>query len=272
MKKVKIYGAGSIGNHLAQACRRIGWEVVVVDSDRAALKRMKNDIYPTRYGSWDETIQLFSPEEAPEGGFDIIFLGTPPDVRIELAREILKEEPKILQLEKPVCTPELKGVEEFLSELKKYPKLKVVTGYDHVVSKITEITEEILKSGKLGQIQSLDVEFRETWKGIFAAHPWLRGPKDSYLGFWQRGGGASGEHSHATNLWQHFSRLLGLGRVNEVSAPLQMVKTDEVDYAQSFFATLTTEKGFVGRVVQDVIAEPVKKWMRIQGKEGLSAR
>ncbi len=30
-----------------------------------------------------------------------------------------------------------------------------------------------------------------------AAHPWLAGPQDSYLGFWRRGGGASGEHSHA---------------------------------------------------------------------------
>lgn len=266
--KVKIYGAGSIGNHLAQASRCLGWEVVVVDHDPAALRRMKNDIYPSRYGSWDETIQLFTPQEAPKGSFDVIFLGTPPDVRIDLAREILAEEPKILQLEKPICPPDLKGVDEFLSELKKHPQVKVITGYDHVLSKITKIAEDILKSGKLGQIQSLDVEFRETWKGIFSAHPWLKGPQDSYLGFWRRGGGASGEHSHATNLWQHFAHLLGLGRVIEVSASLRTVKTDEVDYDQSFFATLTTEKGFIGRVVQDVIGDPVKKWARIQGEKG----
>jgi predicted dehydrogenase len=266
-KKIKIYGAGSIGNHLAQASRRMGWEVVVVDPDRLALERMKNDIYPSRYGLWDETIQLFTPQEAPKGGFDIIFLGTPPDIRMELAREVLLEEPRILQLEKPVCPSDLKGVEEFLFELKKHPNTKVVTGYDHILSKITEITEDILKSGKLGEIQSLDVEFRETWKGIFTAHSWLRGPQDTYLGFWRRGGGASGEHSHATNLWQHFAHILRLGRVIEVSASLKIVKTANLDYDQSFFATLGTEKGFIGRVAQDVISDPVKKWARIQGKE-----
>lgn len=267
-KRVKIFGAGSIGNHLAQAARRIGWEVVVVDPDKQALDRMKNDIYPRRYRFWDENIQLFTPDKQPRGDFDVIFLGTPPDVRMKLAREVLAEAPRLIQLEKPVCPPDLKGVEDFLMELQNHPGTKVVTGYDHVVAEITEIAEDIIRSGKLGIAQSLDVEFREHWGGIFAVHPWLSGPEDTYLGFWQRGGGASGEHSHATNLWQHFAHVLGLGRVIEVTASLQIVKTDQVEYDQSFFATLSTEKGFVGRVVQDVIRDPAKKWARIQGKKG----
>ena len=53
MKKVKIYGAGSIGNHLSRAFRTIGYEVFVCDTDKAALERMKNEIYPSRYGAWD---------------------------------------------------------------------------------------------------------------------------------------------------------------------------------------------------------------------------
>ena len=56
--KVKIIGAGSIGNHLAQASRRLGWEVTVVDNDQKALERMKNEIYPARYGGWDEKFSL----------------------------------------------------------------------------------------------------------------------------------------------------------------------------------------------------------------------
>ena len=51
--KVKIIGAGSIGNHLAQACRRVGWDVAVVDRDPEALQRMKHILYPSRYGRWD---------------------------------------------------------------------------------------------------------------------------------------------------------------------------------------------------------------------------
>ena len=266
--KVKIYGAGSIGNHLAQASRRIGWEVTVVDPNKSALERMKNEIYPTRYGAWDETIELFELGKEPKGSFDVIFLGTPPDVRMEMAYQVLTEKARVLQLEKPICTPDFKGVDKFLNELKNYPVTKVVTGYDHVISKITQKAEEIIRSGRLGKPQSLDVEFREHWGGIFSAHPWLKGPEDTYLGFWKRGGGASGEHSHATNLWQYFAHLLGLGKVKKVSASLQMVKTDKVEYDQSCFVTLETEKGFIGRVAQDVIQKPVKKRARIQFEKG----
>ena len=37
--KVKIYGAGSIGNHLANASRSLGWEVDICDIDEKALKK-----------------------------------------------------------------------------------------------------------------------------------------------------------------------------------------------------------------------------------------
>ena len=185
--RIKIFGAGSIGNHLAQASRRMGWDVVMVDPDESALDRTKNEIYPGRYGSWDEGIQLFTPDAAPKGEFDIIFLGTPPHIRMQLAKEVLSEEPRIIQMEKPLCTPDLSKVDDFLAELKKH-NTQVVTGYDHVVSEATEVAENIFRSGKLGDLQALDVEFRETWKGIFKAHAWLSGPQDTYLGFWKRGG------------------------------------------------------------------------------------
>ncbi len=267
MTKVKIYGAGSIGNHLAQASRRAGWEVVMVDPDPSALERTKNEIYPKRYGAWDEAIKLFKLGQEPMGGFDVIFLGTPPQVRMKTARAALVEQPKVLQLEKPICPPSMDEVAEFESELAKSSTIAIV-GYDHAISRVVKKAEEIIASKILGKPLSLDVEFRETWKGIFAAHPWLSGPQDSYLGFWKKGGGASGEHSHATNLWQHFARVLGLGAVSEVSAAMQMITTADLDYDSACFLNLTTDKGFVGRVVQDVITEPVKKQIRIQGENG----
>ena len=45
LRKVKVYGAGSIGNHLAQASRRMGWSVDICDIDNDALDRTKNEIY-----------------------------------------------------------------------------------------------------------------------------------------------------------------------------------------------------------------------------------
>ena len=265
--KVKIYGAGSIGNHLAQASRRLGWDVVVVDRDGEALRRMKEEIYPQRYGEWDQKIELFEAGSEPKGGFDVICLGTPPDVRMSLALEVLAEKPKILQLEKPISGPDLLGVDKLDAAIKD-SKTAVVVGYDHVVSLAMKKVEDLIRSGNFGEPLALDVEFRETWKGIFAAHPWLSGPHETYLGFWESGGGASGEHSHATNMWQHLAQVLGLGKVKEVSASMQMVKDGRVDYDRACFLNLITITGFVGRSVHDVITEPVKKQARIQFDSG----
>ena len=80
-----------------------------------------------------------------------------------------------------------------------------------MVGEASEKVEELIAAGGIGKIETLDVEFREFWGGIFAAHPWLDGPQDTYLGFWKRGGGASGEHSHAINLWQHIAHVAGAG-------------------------------------------------------------
>lgn len=267
MPKAKIYGAGSIGNHLAQACRRMGWDVAIVDPDKEALRRTKEEIYPSRYGSWDQSIALYELSKEPKGGFDVIFLGTPPHVRMDLACRVLDEHPKIIQLEKPLCAPDMSGVEAFSQKLFASDSLSVV-GYDHAVSKAVKNAEAILRSGKIGAVRALDVEFRENWKGIFSAHPWLSGPKDTYLGFWKRGGGAACEHSHALNLWQHFCRILGFGPVQEVSALMDMVYDFEAEYDCQAFFHLTAENGFVGRVTQDVITDPVKKQLHIQGENG----
>ena len=44
MYSVKIYGAGSIGNHLSHACRNKNWDVTVCDIDQSALERMKKNM------------------------------------------------------------------------------------------------------------------------------------------------------------------------------------------------------------------------------------
>jgi predicted dehydrogenase len=265
MYKVKILGAGSIGNHLAHASRRLGWQVALCDVDGAALERTRTEIYPGRYGSWDEAIELYRGTEAPRGTFDLIAVGTPPDSHIPLAMEALQERPRALLVEKPLCPPSLERAEELrvaAAEL----GIPVFVGYDHVVGEAAQIALEAARD--LGAPETLDVEFREHWGGIFAAHPWLAGPRDSYLGFWRRGGGASGEHSHAIHLWQHLARELGVGRVVQVTASLDYVRTGGVDYDRLCLLNLHTEAGLWGRVVQDVVTSPARKWARVQGARG----
>ena len=263
--RIKIIGAGSIGNHMAHAARRMAWAVTLCDRDPAALERTRTEIYPSRYGAWDEAIETCGPGSDPKGGFDLIVIGTPPDSHIEAALGALEERPRAILVEKPFCAPDLEGAQS-LYERTIEADVAAFTGYDHVVARSTQEVAEIVERD-LGDILLLDVAFREHWAGIFKAHPWLDGPADTYLGFWERGGGASGEHSHALNLWQHFAHVAGAGRVVEVSASLDYVRAKGLDYDRACFLNLRTEKGLLGRVVQDVITTPPLKWARIQGSK-----
>ena len=120
----------------------------------------------------------------------------------------------------------------------------------------------------LGTPLTLIAEFREYWGGIFDAHPWLSGPSDSYLGFWRRGGGASGEHSHAINIWQFFAHAIRAGRITEVNALLDYADQDATSYDRLCQLHVRTEGGLAGIIVQDVITEPSRKWARLQGDKG----
>jgi predicted dehydrogenase len=265
--RVKIHGAGSIGNHLANASRRLGWSVDICDVDAAALGRTRDQIYPARYGKWDPAIGLHESAKAPKGAYDLICVGTPPDHHLALAMAALDERPRALQVEKPLCMPDLAGLAALVDKAREQGTA-VFVGYDHVVGLAAELAADRLKRGEIGRAQTIDVEFREHWGGIFAAHPWLAGPHDSYLGFWRRGGGAAGEHSHAINFWQFLAHLTGAGRVVEVQATLDYVSDGKVDYDRLALMNLRTESGLAGRVVQDVVTVPHRKWARVQGERG----
>src|SRR4051794_23151905 len=106
---VKIIGAGSIGNHMANASRELGWDVTVVDISREALARMRDDIYPKRYGAWDPAIRLEDSGDETQGQVDLVIIGTPPDHHLSLAMKALAGRPKGILIEKPVCPPSLDG-------------------------------------------------------------------------------------------------------------------------------------------------------------------
>jgi predicted dehydrogenase len=267
IRRIKILGAGSIGNHLANAAIGMGWETHICDVDANALVRMRQDIYPTRYGSWDDRIQQHLVREAPKGGFDLICVGTPPDTHLEIAIDALTERPKALQIEKPLCTPSLDRCDALVAAVAE-SGARCFVGYDHAVGKSMRFAIDVIKSGDLGEIITCDVQFREHWSGIFKAHPWLSGPSDSYLGYWRRGGGASGEHSHALHLWQYIVTCAGAGRLAEMSATLGYRQSGKADYDELCLMQLRTETGFVGRVVQDVVSSPPSKTAWVQGAKG----
>jgi predicted dehydrogenase len=142
-------------------------------------------------------------------------------------------------------------------------------GYNHSLTANTQAAEQwIAQNPGLGRAKTLSSRFREHWGGIFAAHPWLDGPSDTYLGFSARGGGASGEHSHAIHIWQQFAHVLGQGRISEVSAMMDWVNDGSIRYDSIAQILVRTEKGLIGDIFQDVVTEPARKQLRIQWEGG----
>lgn len=267
-KKIRIVGAGSIGNHIAHAARQRDWQVVLTDIDADALRRAQMDIFPSRYGAWDDAISLKLADDAADEAADVVYIGTPPDSHIPLANEVLDmAPPRALIIEKPLAGPDLKECQDLATRCDAMGVFGAI-GYNHCLGANTKQVEKLIQDGVLGQLQTISSRTREHWQGIFDAHPWLDGPQASYLGFAARGGGATGEHSHALNIWQHFAHVAGQGRVNEVSAKLDWVRTDGLEYDRAAFVTLTTEKGLTGDVIQDVVTRPTEKSARLQGDAG----
>lgn len=266
-RRIKIHGAGSIGNHLAHAARSLGWGVVVCDIDPAALDRMRAELYPGRYGKWDDQIELALSAAAPRGGFDVIHIGTPPESHVPLALDALDEHPGAVLIEKPLSPPSMEGVDELIRKAGVHSAL-VFVGYDHVVGHGVQKLTELIQAGAIGTIQAIDVEFREHWSGILKAHPWLSGPADTYLGFTARGGGASGEHSHALNLWQYLAGVAGAGDIASVDARLSWLREGGLNCDRVCMLAIETETGLLGRVVQDVITQPPRKTAIVYGTEG----
>ena len=264
---VKIIGAGSIGNHLAHACRRMNWNVSIFDIDPQALDRTQNLIYPSRYGSWDNCIKLLTTDVTRVEEYDLIIVGTPPDTHIPLALENIKYKPKALLIEKPLCAPDLKNLKK-LYDVSNKSSTKIFIGYDHLLGNSFLNLVTLLRNKTIGNIQTIDVNFREHWGGIFKAHSWLSGPEESYLGYIKKGGGALCEHSHALSMWINLVDQLDLGDIIEVTANQRIYKKSQLNYDEISFLTLKTSKGFIGRVVQDVITQPVKKNALVVGDNG----
>src|SRR4249920_1064903 len=154
MYRVKIIGAGSIGNHLAHAARSKGWAVTLTDMDQTALQRTRDNIYPSRYGKWDEEIVLKDSAAAMAEPAHIVFIGTPPDTHIKLANVVLDStRPRALMIEKPLCGPDLQGCQP-LWERARRDGVFIGVGYNHVLGRNTVLAEQALAQG-VGTISTI---------------------------------------------------------------------------------------------------------------------
>lgn len=266
--KVRIIGAGSIGNHLAHSFVNNDFEVEVADIDNLALERMMNEIYPSRYGSWDKRIKVIDTSDNSDYKTNVLVIGTPPDTHLKVVlKQISLCSPNIILIEKPISHPDMTLFESIEQEALKR-NIRILVGYNHRLTKNTLIATRIIKDKILGEILSITGQTRESWNGILSAHPWLKGPQDTYLSSYLRGGGALYEHSHALNLLQYFMEVGGLSHITSVQATLDIVKTDHLNYDRFSFLSLINNENKVFHIIQDVVSNPPIKEIRVNGELG----
>jgi predicted dehydrogenase len=196
---ILIFGAGSIGNHMAFAALKNNFKVYVTDVRESALMRMKKEIFPKRYGKWSKKIILVNYDKVFNlaTNFDIIVIGTPPLSHLSIFKECTKKfNFKKLLIEKPLTSYNDKKIKKFKEVSSK--KL-IFCGYNHSISnafiKLSEIIEKEFKS-----FDKIECNWCEGWQGILKAHFWLKNEFKSYLGDYKQGGGALQEHSHGIHL------------------------------------------------------------------------
>jgi hypothetical protein len=197
---ILIFGAGSIGNHMAYASRQLNLNVDVTDISFKALKRMKDQIFFQRYGKWDPKINLVSIKEIYKQNkqYNLIIIGTPPNTHFQIFKKVSKKmKYKNILIEKPIINFNSKNYKKFNDS-----KSRVFCGYNHSLSSAFQYYYKILKKLKKNKkkINRIHVEWKEGWAGILKAHPWLKNEFQSYLGNLKEGGGALQEHSHGLHL------------------------------------------------------------------------
>ena len=196
-KNILIFGAGSIGNHMAFASRKLKLNVDITDTSESALNRMKSQIFIKRYGAWDPNINLIPLNNVfkIKKLYDLIIVGTPPNTHFQIYKKVSKKLIfKNILIEKPLTNYLSKNYKNFNDD-----KNRIFCGYNHSLSLAFEYYLKILKKNK-NDINKIHIEWKEGWKGILNAHPWLKNEFDSYLGNIKEGGGALQEHSHGLHL------------------------------------------------------------------------
>ncbi len=258
MKKILIFGSGSIGNHMAYASRRLKYDVHITDTNPLALKRMKSKIYPRRYKKWDKNIKILNYKDVfnSSSKFDLVIIGTPPKTHISLYRKCLKGiKYKKLLIEKPLTNY---TNNQFFNFAKTVNKNNIFCGYNHSVSKsFLFFYKELIKIKNLNQI---NVDWRENWDGILNAHFWLKNEFGSYLGNLNDGGGALQEHSHGLHL---LILILKTKNINLKNIKFQTNKIYNKNLYDLYFSLTGIKKGIFFNYQTDLVSKPSTKKIEV---------
>lgn len=266
MKKILIFGAGSIGNHMTNAALKIKCKVHITDIKFSALERMKKFIFPSRYGRWNNSIEIIDYKEVffNKNNFDLVIIGTPPNTHVKLFREIQsKIKFKKILIEKPISHYLDKNVNKILLSHNKKNK-NIYCGYNHSVNNSFKYFYDKANLN-IKKINFIDVEWKENFKGILGAHPWLKNQFDSYLGSTYEGGGSLQEHSHGLHLLNVILKLKKI-KLNNLKFHSNLIfKKDKKKKYDCYCNIVGMSKNLFIRYETDLLTWPAQKKVKISG-------
>ncbi len=264
MKKILIFGCGSIGNHMSYAARKLKFNVFITDIDCKALIRMKNIIFPKRYKKWDNKINIISYEKVfnLNEKFDLIIIGTPPSSHLELLNICkLKLKFKNILIEKPLTV--YKKFKE-TKKIKSENDYNIFCGYNHSISNSFIYFFDKLK--KIENVEYIQVNWKEGWRGILGAHFWMKNELSSYLSSSKDGGGSLQEHSHGLHLLLLLLKKYNISLDKEkLMTNISYIKKSKKTYDK--LVNLQGEKnGLIYKYETDLITEPADKSILIKSR------
>lgn len=260
----KIIGCGSAGNHIAYGLKQYAKQIVMSDTNYKNLLRSKNQIYIKRYKIWNKNIELIIENNDKNKKYDALIISTPPKTHLKLLKKNINKSDVFL-IEKPLCEPNLRTINEFEKLIKRYKNKLFLCGYNHRLFPSTQKLLEIIKKNKLEKdISVIEVNFKENTSGFLKAHKWFNSLSDSYLSKTSLGGGSLLEHSHALNLGQLLVND-NLKQLKLFDSNMNFLKT------KNQFYDYDTKLDFVSgskliKIQQNFTTLPVEKNIKIFGK------
>ena len=265
IKNILIFGAGSIGTHHANAARSLNCNVLICDIDSSKFEYMKNNLYPERYGSWDNKIKFVSYRDVFETNniYDLIIIGVPPKNHLALLKKCFASlKFKKILVEKPLCV--FNQSFAFINRLRY--KNKIYCGFNHSISESILFLINLILKNKIGKIKNIEINWKEDFNLILKAHPWIKSLKHSYLSNINEGGGGCHEYSHAIHLALILKNILFKNKT-QVCKDMVYKKRSGLYYDSVAKITFKDKLRSINLNI-DTILDPCEKNIKLIGDKG----
>jgi len=266
IKNILIFGAGSIGAHHANAARTLNCNVFICDIDISRFEYMKKNLYPQRYGSWDNKIKFITYKDVfkIKNIYDLIVIGVPPKNHLILLKKCFTSlKFKKILIEKPLCV--FNQSFSFIKKLKY--KNKIYCGFNHSISESILFLINLILKKKIGKITTVTINWKEDFDLILKAHPWIKGLKHSYLSSLNEGGGGCHEYSHAVHLALILKNIL-FKNETKIHQNITYKKKENIYYDSKAQIIFENNLRTISLNI-DTITNPCEKNIKIVGEKGI---